>query len=183
MISRIFIAGIIGALILSTGFYLILSEFNRQQNILDKQYPGGEKDIGPGGLFYGFLGIIVFVLSAYITGFVANLLTKNIVGGEKIKLRGKTVKIGSLASSIIYSIAAGFIAGVLTGFMFSIVSTINELGISKPSILLTTMLDRIIAVTPYFIIIAFVFAFFSIFGGIFYELIFYIFKRYSGRNT
>lgn len=180
--SRIFIAGIIGALILSTGFYLMLSEFNKQQYMLDKLYPGVEKDIGPGGLFWGFLGIIIFVLSAYITGFIANLLTKNIEGREKVNLRGKTVMIGSLASGIIYSFAAGFIAGIITGFIFSIISTINELGISKPSILLTSILDSIIAVIPFFIIIALFFAFFSIFGGIFYELIFNIFKKYSGRN-
>lgn len=183
VIGRIFIAGVIGALILSIGFYLILSEFNGQLKLLEEQFPDQGRDMGPGSLFYAFLGIVLFILSAYVTGFFANFFTKNIVSDVRAELRGRVGWKDRLASDIIYSFAAGLIAGILTWLAYSIISAINVFGISNLPIVLTTILDRFVSTAPFFIIVALAFAIFCIFGGFFYELTFVIIKRYSGKNV
>lgn len=172
IITRISIAGIIGALLLSASTYIIISDFN-------SRFQPEEYDFGPGPLVHGALMILAFILSALITGFVSNFL----VGDRTINVKPQEKKIigfiRNIGLRIFYSFTAGLITFVFIWFEL-IILRINELGIRNLSMVFTDLIKGMFSVgILYFIMVAVIFAFFSILGGICYGFIRYFYGLIS----
>ncbi|WP_174591863.1 hypothetical protein [Methanocella conradii] len=160
---RVLVAGIIGAAIISAGFYVILSVFEMQRQGLIQQF-GGQYDMGPGALLYGLLVILLFIVGAIISGFVADFLAKRPNAAGK---RG-------LVSSIAYSAPAGFIAGILVWLAFSLLSplVLGDNALMAPGLILS----RLSSTLAFFMVVSLVLALISMLGGFASELISPIFR-------
>lgn len=158
---RVLVAGIIGAAIISAGFYVILSVFEMQRQGLIQQF-GGQYDMGPGALLYGLLVILLFIVGAIISGFVADFLAKRPNAAGK---RG-------LVSSIAYSAPAGFIAGILVWLAFSLLSPL----VLGDNALMASALSRLSSTLAFFMVVSLVLALISMLGGFASELISPIFR-------
>ncbi|AFD01183.1 hypothetical protein Mtc_2457 [Methanocella conradii HZ254] len=158
---RVLVAGIIGAAIISAGFYLILSVFEVQRQGLIQQF-GGQYDMGPGALLYGLLVILLFIAGAIISGFVADFLAK------RPDAAGKT----GLVSSIAYSAPAGFVAGILVWLAYSLLSPL----VLGDTALMASALSRLSSTLAFFMVVSLVLALISMLGGFASELISPIFR-------
>jgi hypothetical protein len=173
-ITRIIIAGLLGAILLTASFYLILNTFysnypERGPSIA--QRPEGY-DIGPGAVVYGALTILAFILSALMTGFISNFLARDRMINAKPPEKKIISSIRRIGLRIFYSFTAGLTTFVFIWFEL-IILRVNELGIRDLSVLFMFLIGEIFNVgILYFFMIAIVFAFFSVFGGICYGLVF-----------
>jgi H+/Cl- antiporter ClcA len=167
-IVKVLIASIVGTIIISAGFYIILFIFIGQQQALSQQYQSFEVDMGPGSLFYGFLTVALFIVSAMVTGFIADLL-----GKWKVKADDKSDR---FISSLKYSIPSGFITGILLWLAYGLLSPI-VLADNSSLMTLESILLRLSSTIIFFIVIALLIAILAMLGGFAYEILSPIIRR------
>lgn len=66
--NKVFIAGIVGAVVLIAGFDLLMADYEASESALDLQFPGREKDGVPGGFYLAFMGVVLLAVAGLISG-------------------------------------------------------------------------------------------------------------------
>jgi hypothetical protein len=120
--------------------------------------------MGPGALLYGLLVILLFIVGAIISGFVADFLAK------RPDAAGKT----GIVSSIAYSAPAGFVAGILVWLAYSLLSplVLGDTALMAPELILSRLSGTLL----FFIMLSLVLALISMLGGFANELISHAFR-------
>ena len=146
--NRIFIASIIGTIILFTSFYMILCDLEADQRSLDGQFPLRAMDGVQEGLTYGAVPIIALALTGIVTGAVTGLLLRD------EKFTEVTVHSG-VAGGAVGVIA--MLAMVVTGF-----AAITDDGVINA---LAVTLAGVMEGAPFYILVMLVLALLALAGG------------------
>jgi hypothetical protein len=151
--NKVFIAGIVGVVILIAGFDRLMADYEASERALDLQFPGREKDGVPGGFYLAFMGVVLLAISGLISG--ASYVILDRTAGMK--------------PAIVRSIASGAAAGLLI-FLATCAMTIVNASSAGLEEAATALFTGAFYMAPFFIIILFLLAAFGALGGVMAKL-------------